>query len=157
MKRILPALACVLALGVSAVPAHAQDPTPEPTASQGDVQSQTPQPPGDSLAAAPDACTIYGCYTGDGWGSGFGRWVADGDKMWVCDRSADGWSIVVFADIGGSAQPEKWHTSGAGQCTERSYGNVAEGKYIDYFTCLGKYSTNEIKWDSCGLTRSGTT
>ncbi|MFC4115227.1 hypothetical protein [Nonomuraea zeae] len=167
------------ALGVSAAPAHtlAQDPapeptatepttpepttpeptTPEPTAPEGDGQSQTQQPLGQALAAIPDACTAYGCYTGDGWGSGFGRWVADGDKMWVCDRSADGWSIVVVTDIGTSAKPNKWHTSGAGKCTERSFGDVAEGQSIAFYTCLGDYSDSYILPGSCGPVVSGTT
>jgi hypothetical protein len=97
-----------------------------------------------------DACTWYGCYTGDGWGSGFGRWEANGDKMWVCDRSADGYSVVVWADIGGVTQPWKWHTGGAGSCTERSYGDVPEGQQIEYIACLGDYSENITKGGSCG-------
>ncbi|NRQ37694.1 hypothetical protein HII36_38575 [Nonomuraea sp. NN258] len=128
------------ALGVTGAAASVQDPEPAAAA-----------------AAAPDACTAYGCYTGDGWGSGFGRWMADGDKMWVCDRSADGWSIVVVADIGTRAYPNKWHTGGAGKCTERSYGDVGEGQRIYFHTCLGDYSTNTIRPGSCGPVSSGTT
>ncbi|OSZ60050.1 hypothetical protein OQI_13010 [Streptomyces pharetrae CZA14] len=103
-----------------------------------------------AAAAAPDACTAYGCYTGDGWGSGFGRWEADGDKMWVCDRHADGYSVVVLADIGGVSQSKKWHTGGAGSCTERSYGDVREGQTIEYQACLGDYSEGTIRPGSCG-------
>lgn len=112
-------------------------------------------------AAGNDACTIFGCYTGDPKGSGFARWVGDGDKMWVCDRSADGKSIVVGAVVesGGSyrALPDKWHTTGAGGCTERSYGNLAEGQEIWFVACLGDYSQNTIDSHTCGTERQGTT
>ncbi len=110
-------------------------------------------------AAGNDACTKFGCYTGDPKGSGFARWVGDGDKMWVCDRSADGKSIVVFAYLGSDyrALPAKWHTTGAGGCTERSYGNLAEGQQIAFFACLGDYSQNTVDDSTCGYARLGTT
>ncbi|TMR93967.1 site-specific integrase [Nonomuraea basaltis] len=140
VQKVLLTLTCVLALGLSAAPAHAQDPAP----------------PSESMAGG-DACTAFGCYTGDGWGSGFSRWVADGDKMWVCDRAADGYSIVTKAWIGGDSQSDKWHTGGGGGCTERSYGDVAEGRAIAFYTCLGDYSENKILGDSCGPWQYSTT
>ncbi|WP_369208584.1 hypothetical protein [Streptomyces sp. PU-14G] len=99
-----------------------------------------------AAAAGNDACTTYGCYTGDGWGSGFGRWQANGDKMWVCDRAADGWSVVVVS--GGKAN--KWHTGGAGGCTVRSYGDLIDGWDIGYRACLGDASEGSIIANSCG-------
>ncbi|MFG6192377.1 hypothetical protein [Nonomuraea sp. JJY05] len=100
-----------------------------------------------AVAAPPTACTKYGCSIV--WGSGSGRWIADGDKMVICDGYADGYSVIVRADIDLKPQPDKWHTSGADKCTERSYGNVAEGLDIAFYTCLGKQSTNYILPGSC--------
>lgn len=97
-------------------------------------------------------CTTYGCYTANGWGAGFGYWEADGDIMHVCDQFADGWSIVVVATIEGMDAPNKWHTTGADKCTERSYGNLPEGKLFSYTVCLGKYSEGQILWTTCGRT-----
>ncbi|WP_217254471.1 hypothetical protein [Streptomyces sp. AC602_WCS936] len=102
-----------------------------------------------------DACTMYGCYSNDGWGSGFGRWVPNGDKMWVCDRSADGWSVVVQATVLGKSVSNKWVTTGNNTCAERSYGNVTEGYAVNYMTCLGDYSEQKIVWSSCGTEQWG--
>ncbi|GAA2207813.1 hypothetical protein GCM10009850_032710 [Nonomuraea monospora] len=110
---------------------------------------------GVTPAAALTGCTYYGC--SGGWGTGYGYWAANGDKMTVCDGYADGYSVVVMADIGTSEMPDKWHTSGAGKCTERSYGDVAERQTIYFHTCLGKQSTGYILPGSCGPVVSGTT
>ena len=103
-------------------------------------------------ASAADSfgCTTYGCFYGDGWGSGYGYWMQDGDVMRVCDTYPDGWSVVIIATINGANAPYKWHTAGAGTCTDRSYGNLPEGTTFTYFTCLGKYSIGSIDLDSCG-------
>ncbi|MFD0473102.1 hypothetical protein ACFQ0B_36165 [Nonomuraea thailandensis] len=77
--------------------------------------------------------------------------------MTVCDEYADGYSVVVMADIGTRPHPDKWHTGGAGRCTERSYGDVAERQTIYFHTCLGKQSTGYILPGSCGRVVSGTT
>ncbi|MGP3959138.1 hypothetical protein ACTWPT_24335 [Nonomuraea sp. 3N208] len=108
-----------------------------------------------AAAALSQACTAYGCY--ETWGTGSGRWIADGDKMVICDGYADGYSIVVRTHINYRSQPNKWHTSGAGKCTERSYGDVGEGLKVVFYTCLGKQSTDYIVTGSCGNVGYGTT
>ncbi|MGP3918810.1 hypothetical protein [Nonomuraea sp. 10N515B] len=108
-----------------------------------------------AVAAQPRACTLNGCY--DIWGTGSGRWIADGDKMVICDGYADGYSIRIRAHINYTDQPDKWHTSGAGKCTERSYGDVGEGLIVVFYACLGKQSTGYILHDSCGAVAYGTT
>ncbi|MBB5867197.1 hypothetical protein F4553_000576 [Allocatelliglobosispora scoriae] len=83
-------------------------------------------------------CTAYGCYGADGWGSGYGMWVSDGDKMWVCDSYPDGKSVAVMAVVEpGGPTIVKWHTTGANKCTERSFGNLPEGRLVVFFACLG--------------------
>lgn len=103
-------------------------------------------------ASAADAmtCTVYGCYEREGWGTGYGYWQADGDIMHVCDQYADGWSVVVLARFNGTYAPDKWHTAGAGKCTDRSYGNLPEGTAFVFTACLGKYSENYINYVTCG-------
>ncbi|MBB5867337.1 hypothetical protein F4553_000716 [Allocatelliglobosispora scoriae] len=76
--------------------------------------------------------------------------------MHVCDLYADGKSAVVIAWLNDVRAPDKWHTSGARDCTERSYGNLIEGTHIDFMACLGKYSTNTVYWDTCGYMLSST-
>ncbi|WP_188196743.1 hypothetical protein [Nonomuraea sp. SYSU D8015] len=112
----------------------------------------TPAPAGATVSRA---CAYRGC--SGIWGTGSGEWIADGDKMLICDGYADGYSVVVRTDIGRTSQPNKWHTSGAGKCTERSYGDVAEGQNVAFYTCLGKKSTNYILPGSCGQVGHGTT
>ncbi|MCX5064294.1 hypothetical protein OOJ91_00255 [Micromonospora lupini] len=98
------------------------------------------------------ACTYYGCYNYQGWGSGYGEWNHSGDVMWVCDAYPDGWSVVVIAWLNGVRAPNKWDTSGAGDgCTERSYGDLPEGTEVKFQACLGDYSETIIR--SCGYTR----
>jgi hypothetical protein len=98
-----------------------------------------------AAAAGLDGCAAGGCEVG------YGRWVADGDKMWVCDNAADGYSIVVEAYVDNVAQSRKWHTRGAGSCTERSYGDVPERVLIAWRACRGDYSEDTIKSGSCGV------
>jgi hypothetical protein len=64
-------------------------------------------------AADKIGCTTYGCFEGEGWGSGYGLWMQDGDTMRVCDSYADGWSVVVMATLNGSVK-YKWHTASCG-------------------------------------------
>ncbi|MEV0195057.1 hypothetical protein [Nonomuraea sp. NPDC050691] len=108
-----------------------------------------------AAAAPPRACAHDGCSALPRTGSA--RWMADGDKMVICDGYADGYSVIVRTDMGSGPQPDKWHTSGAGKCTERSFGDVAEGQPIAFYTCVGKQSTNYILPGSCGHVAHGTT
>lgn len=104
--------------------------------------------------AAPStiACTVYGCYTSDApQFTGYGHWFPDGDAMYVCDSSVDGWSVVVVASFSAGDFRYKWHTAGAGKCTERSFGNLPEGTEFVFRTCLGDYSDRQIADNSCGL------
>jgi hypothetical protein len=103
-------------------------------------------------ASAADSfgCTTYGCFFGEGWGSGYGLWMQNGDVMRVCDTFPDDLSVVIIATINGVNAPYKWHTAGAHTCTDRSYGNLREGLDFVYRVCLGKYSENRIDLDSCG-------
>jgi len=105
-------------------------------------------------AADVETCTWYGC--GGAWGSGSGYWQQNGDLMWVCDHHADGWSVVVVATFNGSDRKYKWHTAGANKCTERSYGNLAEGTGFSFMTCLGKGAENFVAWETCGTAKSAT-
>ncbi|QNP62582.1 hypothetical protein [Streptomyces genisteinicus] len=70
-------------------------------------------------------------------GGGSATWYADGDKMRICDTAADGKSVVVIASF---TNTWKWHTSGAGGCTDRSYGNLPEGFAFSFRVCLGDFS-----------------
>ena len=97
------------------------------------------------------ACTSFGCYASDApQFTGYGHWFPDGDAMYVCGTSTDGWSVVVIANFNGGDVRYKWHTAGAGKCTERSYGNLREGTEFVFWTCLGDYSDNQIAGNSCG-------
>jgi hypothetical protein len=108
--------------------------------------------PAANAAASTMACTWYGCYNSDSpLFTGYGHWFPDGDAMYVCDSSADGWSVVVIARFGAGDYRHKWHTAGAGKCTERSYGNLPEGTGFSFWTCIGDYSDDRhIFGDSCG-------
>ncbi|MEV7728214.1 hypothetical protein AB0P15_26185 [Streptomyces sp. NPDC087917] len=80
-------------------------------------------------------------------GAGSATWYSNGDKMTVCDNASDGKSVVVEAYVNGSWQ-YKWHTGGAGGCTDRSYGNLPEGYQFDFRVCLG--TNNTVQWNTCG-------
>jgi hypothetical protein len=110
--------------------------------------------PAANAAASTIGCTVYGCYSSDAPRyTGYGHWFPDGDAMYVCDSSADGLSVVVIANFNGGEVRYKWHTAGAGKCTERSYGNLPEGTEFVFWACVGDYSDNEIDLNSCGSGR----
>ncbi|MGW4700032.1 hypothetical protein [Streptomyces sp. NPDC004285] len=70
-------------------------------------------------------------------GAGSATWYSNGDKLTICDNAADNKSVVVQASFTNTL---KWHTSGAGKCTDRSYGDLAEGFSFSFRVCLGDYS-----------------
>jgi hypothetical protein len=107
--------------------------------------------PAANAAASTIGCTSYGCYNSDAsLYTGYGHWFPDGDAMYVCDTSTDGLSVVVIANFNGGAVRYKWHTAGAGKCTERSYGNLPEGTEFVFWTCVGDYSDSRIVDSTCG-------
>ena len=70
-------------------------------------------------------------------GGGKATWYSNGDKLTICDTASDGKSVLVQASFTNTL---KWHTSGAGGCTDRSYGNLEEGFDFSIRVCLGDYS-----------------
>ncbi|MFJ7154253.1 hypothetical protein ACIQUQ_04880 [Streptomyces sp. NPDC101118] len=82
-------------------------------------------------------------------GAGTATWYASGDKLVVCDNASDGKSVVAEAYVNGRWQ-YKWHTAGAGKCTDRSYGDLPEGYGFDFRACLGDGSSNVVYWETCG-------
>ncbi|MEV4947840.1 hypothetical protein [Streptomyces sp. NPDC053755] len=71
-------------------------------------------------------------------GAGSATWYSNGDKLTICDHASDGKSVVAQASFTSTL---KWHTSGAGKCTDRSYGDLAEGFGFSFRVCLGDYSS----------------
>ena len=79
-------------------------------------------------------------------GGGNATWYSNGDKLTICDTASDGKSVLVQASFTNTL---KWHTSGAGGCTDRSYGNLAEGFAFSFRVCLGDYSEGIYYPASC--------
>ncbi|MER7492842.1 hypothetical protein ABT033_09430 [Streptomyces pharetrae] len=96
------------------------------------------------VLAAPSASAVSYTYTYGGEGSA--TWFSDGDTLTICDYEPDGASVVVYADF---TDTKKWHTAGAGKCTDRSYGNLTEGFDFSLRVCLGDYSENLTYWGTC--------
>lgn len=88
----------------------------------------------------------------------YADWEANGDKLNICDGQKDGLSVAVDARWYGTEiwMPRKWHTAGGSdvgqppKCTERSYGDIADDRYLVMRVCLGTASDNTIREWLCG-------